>query len=115
MPRSKNDIDLEYSHLFIKSTSFLSLLTFRSQAATVSEKNPLFSHFPIEKLTLPNWPWRRIGQEQPRVTIYINCVKLEYPVLHAKFQDHRTSTSRGEHFYMFLPYMYMSMAAFLVM
>ena len=37
----------------LNSNSCLNLLTFRSQAAIVSE-NPLFSLFPIEKPTLPN-------------------------------------------------------------
>ena len=36
--------------------------------------------------------------------IYINFVELESPMLHAKFQDHRTSSS-GEDFQRFLPYM----------
>ena len=31
-----------------------------------------------------------IGQCQPKVIIYINFVELESPMLHAKFQDHRT-------------------------
>ena len=38
-PRSRIDVDLEYSHLFIKSTSCLNLPTFRSQSAIVSEKS----------------------------------------------------------------------------
>ena len=36
-------------------------------------------------------------------------------MLHAKFQDHRTSGSGGEDFLRFLPYMYMGIAAILVM
>ena len=39
----------------------------------------------------------KIGQGQPRVIIYITFVELESPMLHAKFQDHRTSVS-GEDF-----------------
>ena len=56
-----------------------------------------------------------MGQGQPRVTIYIhvNFVELEYPMLHAKFQDHRTSGSGEEDFYKFLTYM--GVAAILVM
>ena len=54
-----------------------------------------------------------MGQGQPRVTIYINFVELESPMLHAKFQDHRTSGSGEEDFLRFLPYM--GMAAMLVM
>ena len=37
-PRSRNDLDLQYSHIFINSIKCLLLLTFRSLAATVSEK-----------------------------------------------------------------------------
>ena len=33
------------------------------------------------------------GQGQPRVIIYIKFVELESLMLHAKFQDHRTSGS----------------------
>ena len=36
-------------------------------------------------------------------------------MLHAKFQDHRTSGSGGEIFLSFLPYMYMGVAAILVL
>ena len=37
-PRSRNDLDLQYSHIFICSIRCLLLLTFRSLAAIVSEK-----------------------------------------------------------------------------
>ena len=45
---------------------------------------------------LISWPTRstktnKIGQGQPRVIIYIYFVELESPMLHSKFQDHRTS------------------------
>ena len=45
-PRSRNDLDLQYSHTFIKSFSCLYLPTFRSQASIVSEKSTdfTFSH-----------------------------------------------------------------------
>ena len=46
-PRSRNGLDLQYSHIFIKS------ICLRSLAAKVSE-NPLFSLFPIEKPKLSN-------------------------------------------------------------
>ena len=36
-PRSKNDLDLQYSHIFIKSISL------RSQAAIVSERSTFFT------------------------------------------------------------------------
>ena len=41
----------------------------------------------------------KIGQAQSRDIIYINFVELESPMLHAKFQDHRTSGSGKEDFY----------------
>ena len=47
------------------------------------------------------------------VIIYINFVEVESLMLHAKFQDHRTSGSGEEDFLRFLPYM--GMAAILVM
>ena len=37
-PRSRNDLDLQYSHIFIYSIRCLLPLTFRSLAAIVSEK-----------------------------------------------------------------------------
>ena len=40
----------------------------------------------------------KIGQVQPRVIIYLYFVELESPMLHAKFQDHRTSGSGEEDF-----------------
>ena len=41
--RSRNDLDLQYSHTFIKSFSCLYLPTFRSQASIVSEKLTVFT------------------------------------------------------------------------
>ena len=38
-PRSRNNLDLQYSHLFIYSIRCLLQLTFRSLAAIVSEKS----------------------------------------------------------------------------
>ena len=38
-------------------------------------------------------PCSKIGQGQPRVTIYTYFVELESPMLPFKFQDHRTSGS----------------------
>ena len=40
----------------------------------------------------------KIGQGQAWVIIYINFVELESLMLHAKFQDHRTSSSGEEDF-----------------
>ena len=42
-PRSSNNLDLQYSHTFMKSISCLYLPTFRSQASIVSEKSTVFT------------------------------------------------------------------------
>ena len=56
-PRSRNDLDLQYSHIFIYSIRCLLLLPFRSLAAIVSEKSNVFTFSygkPIlQNLTLP--------------------------------------------------------------
>ena len=44
-PRSRNDLDLQYSHIFIYSISCLLLLTFMSLAAKISGKNTVFTFF----------------------------------------------------------------------
>ena len=44
-PRSRNDLDLQYSHIFINSISCLHLPTFRSLAAIVSEISTVFTFF----------------------------------------------------------------------
>ena len=44
-PGSSNDLDLQYSHSFMKSISCLYLPTFRSQASIVSEKSTVFTFF----------------------------------------------------------------------
>ena len=49
--------------------------------------------FPIQ-----NTGDRKIGQGQPRVIIYKNFVELESPIIHAKFQDNRTSGSGEDNF-----------------
>ena len=52
-PRSRNDLDLQYSHIFIYLIRCLLLLTFRSLAAIVSEKSTVSLHR-MEKPKLPN-------------------------------------------------------------
>ena len=42
-PRSRNDLDLQYSHTLINLIRCLLLLTFRSLAAIVSEKSTVFT------------------------------------------------------------------------
>ena len=62
-----------------------------------------------------NWSYRKIGQGQSRVIIYLNFVALHILMLHAKFQDHRTTSSGEEDKTLsFLP-LYMGMAIIFVM
>ena len=42
-PRSRNDLDIQYSHTFLYSINCLLLVTFRSLAAIVSEKSTVFT------------------------------------------------------------------------
>ena len=42
-PRSRNDLDLQYSHSYMKSISCLYLPTFMSQASIVCEKATVFT------------------------------------------------------------------------
>ena len=42
-PRSRNDLDFQYSHTLIYSIRCLLLLTFRSLSAIVSEKSTVFT------------------------------------------------------------------------
>ena len=52
-PRSRNDLDLQYSHIFIYSIRCLLLLTFMSPAAIASEKSTAIT-FSYKKPILPN-------------------------------------------------------------
>ena len=72
----------------------------------------LYQFYPFKHIDDPIGPCCKIGQGQPRVVIYINFVELESPMIHAKFQDHKTSGS-GEDLFRFLQCM--GMAAILVM
>ena len=79
------------------------LLFIWSFPASFSDLITLLQFFPIQTHRQPNLI----------VTFYINFVELESPMLHAKFQNHRTSGSGEEDFLRFLPYI--GMEAILVM
>ena len=49
-PRSRNDLDLQYSHTFIYVIRCQLLLTFRSLAAIVSEKSTVFTFYAPKKV-----------------------------------------------------------------
>ena len=56
----------------------------------------LYQFFQFKLIGGQIWPRRKMGQGHHRVIIYMNFVKLESPMLHAKFQDHKTSISGGD-------------------
>ena len=92
-PMSRNDLDPEYLHTLIYSINCLHLITFRSQAAIVSEKSVVFT-FSQRKLQI--CPCRRIGQGQPKVILSTNYDQLKSPVLHTKFHGNRSAGSGEE-------------------
>ena len=51
----------------------------------------LLQFYPFKRTYDPIGPCRKIGQGQPSDVIYINFVELESQMIHAKFQDHKTS------------------------
>ena len=55
---------------------------------------------PCKSLYDQIWPWRKIGQGQPSVIIWIILVVLTYTMLHTKFQVHWS----WEDFSTFLPF-----------
>ena len=59
------------------------------------------------------WPCHRIDQGHPKVMIYINFVELHSLMLHAKFQNHRSSGLGEEDFKRFL--LFIAMVVILVM
>ena len=103
-PRSRNDLDLQYSHIFIHSIRCLLLLTFRSLAAIVSEISTVFT-FSYRKAYVTKFD---LAVKQVKVTLgssfeqtmigwsprcYIpSFVKISLPVLEKMFEG-------------FLPYM----------
>ena len=75
-PRSRNELDLQYSHTFIYLIRCLLLLTFRLLAAIVSDKSTVFT------------PGSSSEQTDG----------LESPMLHAKFRGNRSAGSGEEDF-----------------
>ena len=74
-----------------------------------------FTFFSYKSIRDQIWPCHKIGQGQPRVIIWINLVVLEHQMLPTKFQGHQPFDSGEEDCLRFLLYMYMGMAAILVM
>ena len=86
---------------------------FETQGCNSFQRINNFHFFPYKSLCDQIWPWRKMGQGQPRVMIWTTLVVLPYTMLHTKFQGHWSIGSGEEDFLRFLPYM--GMAAMLVM
>ena len=97
-PRSRNDLDLQYSHTFVNSIRCLLLPTFTSLAAIVSAKSS-FHFFLWKSQSYKIWPCRKIGIGQPRVIIWTNYDVLESQMLHTKFRGNQSDGSGEEDFW----------------
>ena len=80
--------------------------------STKALKNEKIQFFPFKCQGNQNWPYFKIGQGQPRVTIYTNYVVLQTLMLHTKFQGNWPGGSE-EDFLRF--WEFLSMAAILVL
>ena len=76
-----------------------------TQGCNGFQKINKFNFFPYKSLCDQIWPWRKMGQGQPKVIIWTTLVVLPYTMLHTKFQCHWSIGSGEEDFLRFLPYM----------
>ena len=60
--------------------------------------NHILTIFPFKCINDLCWPCLTIGQGHPSVMIYTNFVELYCLMLHAKFQNHRSSGSGEDDF-----------------
>ena len=71
-----------------------------TKASTVLKKINFSEIFPFKCIRKQIWPWRLVGQGQPRIIIWTNLVGPTSPMLHTKSQGHRPSGSGEEDFQM---------------
>ena len=93
-----NDLDLWHSQRFMYN-----LLSYHR--VPLFWKNAMYHLFPIQYPKGPNLTLTKMGQGQPRVTIWRNLVVLDQLMLHIKFQANQPSGSEKEDVLRFLPYM----------
>ena len=91
-PRSRNDLDLQYSHIFIIPIGFWS-------QATKVLKNQQFSLFLQISLCYQIWHCHKIGQGQPKVIIWTNYDGQESSMWHTKFRGNQSTGSGEEDFW----------------
>ena len=69
-----------------------------TKASKVFKKINFSEIFPFKCIRKQIWPWRKVGQGQPRIIIWTNLVGSTTPMLHTKSQGHRPSGSGEEDF-----------------
>ena len=89
-------LNLIYSHCLIR----LNISSENNDWLQQYAKIYFSKNFPFKCTRKQIWPWRQVGQGQPRITIWTNLVGPTSPMLHTKSQYHRPSCS-GEDFKMF--------------
>ena len=52
--------------------------------STVLKKINFSKYFPFKCIRKQLWPWRKVGQGQPRIVIWTNLAGLTSPMLHTK-------------------------------
>ena len=108
-----NDLDLWYSYRSCTHLVDCIYQLWHRKTTIVSEISIVLPFSPYKNKMDQNWHCRIIGQGQPRVIIWTNLIWFEHPMLHTKFQGHRSFGSGKKDFLRFLSYI--GMAAILVM
>ena len=94
-----NDLDFWYSYGLTASTNL-----------DITDNNSFwkllcFTVFQYKSIRDQIWPFRKIGQGQPSVFIWINLVVLQQPMLHTNFQCYRAFGSGEGDFLRFLAHL----------
>ena len=112
-PRSRNDLDLQYSYTVINSISCLHLPIFRSQASIVSEKFTFFT-FSYRKAHVTNFDLAvKLVKVTPGSSFEQTMMDRSLRCYKPSFVEISLSISEKKIFEGFLPYM--GVAAILVM
>ena len=96
-PRSRNDLDLQYLHTFMRSISCLYLSTFRSQAAIVSAKSTVFT-FSYRKAYVSKFDLVVKYVEVTPGSSFEQFMMGWSPMLHTKFRGNLPTGSGEEDF-----------------
>ena len=95
--RSNNNLDLWYSNVFMYSVNYLYQLSVQ-RLHLVSTKSSVFKYFPYKRIREQIGPCCKIGQGQPRITIWSNSVGPDSLMLYTKFECHPPAGFREKDF-----------------